>query len=197
LHIYWYLPCIEQEEFQVPWGHNLHIDCTMLKKKTGPWGPPATISLGTESSPSTKTLNFLFVRKETISFMRLVENSNSDNLYGRLGCHIVSKAFLMLKNTITVDILLLKFRVTRSVNLTQWSVMLWWAWKLNWMYLASSLPQRVFGLFLKPASQKVCSQWTRSWSVINLEKFWVLDRFQQIYDFCFFQRWQTWQSKRQ
>jgi hypothetical protein len=43
-------------------------------------------------SPSTETLNFLFVRKVPISLIKLVENSNFDNLYSRPGCHVVSKA---------------------------------------------------------------------------------------------------------
>jgi hypothetical protein len=59
-----------------------------------------------------KTLNFLPVRKESICLMRLVESStsNSDNLYSKPECHVVS----IYKNTRTaaVDLLLLKFRVT-------------------------------------------------------------------------------------
>jgi hypothetical protein len=35
--------------------------------------------LGIENSPSTKTFNFLLVRKESISSMRLIENLNSEN----------------------------------------------------------------------------------------------------------------------
>jgi hypothetical protein len=40
------------------------------------------------------------MRKEAISVMRLVENSNSDNLYRRPECHVVSKAFSISKNII-------------------------------------------------------------------------------------------------
>jgi hypothetical protein len=43
--------------------------------------------------------------------MRLVENSNSDNLYSRLGCDVVSKVDSIFKNTAAVDILLFKFGV--------------------------------------------------------------------------------------
>jgi hypothetical protein len=46
--------------------------------------------------PSTKVLDSLFVRKEAISLIRLVENYISDNCYGRPGFHIVSKAFWLL-----------------------------------------------------------------------------------------------------
>jgi hypothetical protein len=42
---------------------------------------------------------------------KLVENSNSYNLYTRAECHVVSKAFSIFKNTAAVDILL-KFRMT-------------------------------------------------------------------------------------
>jgi hypothetical protein len=40
----------------------------------------------------------------------VVLNYNSDSLYSRPGCHVVSKAFSMSKNTAAVDILILKFR---------------------------------------------------------------------------------------
>jgi hypothetical protein len=42
--------------------------------------PSGTLPLGVENSPSSKILNFLLVREETISLMRLVEKANSDNL---------------------------------------------------------------------------------------------------------------------
>jgi hypothetical protein len=80
--------------------------------RTEPWGTPAAIFLGEESSPSTETLNFLLLRNEAISFIKLAENVNSNSLYSRPGCHVVSKAFWISKNTATVDILLLKLRVT-------------------------------------------------------------------------------------
>jgi hypothetical protein len=67
--------------------------------RTEPWSTPAAIFLGVENSPSTETLQFLSVRKEAISLMRLVENSTSDNLYSRPECHVVSKGFSIPKNT--------------------------------------------------------------------------------------------------
>jgi hypothetical protein len=75
--------------------------------RTQPWGTPATIFLGIDNSPSSRTLNFLAVRKEAISLMRFVKNSDSYNLYSRPECHVVS----ISKNTEAIDILLLKFRV--------------------------------------------------------------------------------------
>jgi hypothetical protein len=64
-----------------------------------PWATPATIFLGDESSLSIETLNFLFLIIEAISLIRLVENFNSDYFYSRPGCHVVSKAFPIFKNT--------------------------------------------------------------------------------------------------
>jgi hypothetical protein len=71
--------------------------------------------------------------------MRLIGNCNSDSVYSRPGCHVVSKAFSMSRNTATVDILLLKFRETWSVSLIHWSVMLWRAWKPNWLAFSKFL----------------------------------------------------------
>jgi hypothetical protein len=71
---------------------------------------PASISLGVDSSPSTETLNFL-CDLYLISFITLTESCYFDNLYNKPGCHVVSKAFSVSKNTAAVDILL-KFRVT-------------------------------------------------------------------------------------
>jgi hypothetical protein len=42
--------------------------------------------------------------------MKLVENSNLDNLYTNPGCHVVWKAFSMSKNTSAVDILFVEFK---------------------------------------------------------------------------------------
>jgi hypothetical protein len=77
--------------------------------------------------PSTKTLNFLIVRKDAVSLMRLVEKINSYNLLSRPMCHVLSKAFSISKDTVAVDILLLKFRSIWSSSLIQWSVILWCA----------------------------------------------------------------------
>jgi hypothetical protein len=92
--------------------------------RTEPRGTPARISLGVDISPSTETLNLHYERKELMNFMKLVENSNLDNLYSKPECHVVSKAFSMFKNTMVADVLLLKLRVTWSVSLIHCSVML-------------------------------------------------------------------------
>jgi hypothetical protein len=67
-----------------------------------PCGTPASISLDVDSSPSTETLNFLWDRYELVSFIKLTESCNFDNLYKNPGCHVVAKAFLMFKNTAAV-----------------------------------------------------------------------------------------------
>jgi hypothetical protein len=72
-------------------------------------GTLSTTSLGVKNSPSTKTTNFLFVRDEAISLMRLIENS--DKLYGRPERHDVSKVPIST-DTAAIDIPLLKFPVT-------------------------------------------------------------------------------------
>jgi hypothetical protein len=47
----------------------------------------AAIFLGEESSPSTETLNFLLLRNEAISLIKLAQNFSSHRLYSRPGCH--------------------------------------------------------------------------------------------------------------
>jgi hypothetical protein len=78
------------------------------------WGTTASVSFGVENWPSTKASHYLSARKEAISIVRLVKNSNSDNLYSRPECHVVSKVLSISKNTVAV----LKFRVTWSARLT-------------------------------------------------------------------------------
>jgi hypothetical protein len=80
--------------------------------RTEPCGTPACISRGVDNSPSTETVNILLVRNELISFIKFAEKYNFDSLYSKPGCHVVSKAFPISKNTAAVDILLLKLRVT-------------------------------------------------------------------------------------
>jgi hypothetical protein len=52
---------------------------------------------------------------------------------------VVSKAFLISKNTATVDIFLLIFKVKWSVSLIHWSVAMWRAQEPNWLALSTSL----------------------------------------------------------
>jgi hypothetical protein len=73
--------------------------------------------LGIDILPSTETQNFCCYRNELRSLIIQVENSNLDNLYNKSGCHVVSEAFPISKNTAAVDILLLKIMVTLSISL--------------------------------------------------------------------------------
>jgi hypothetical protein len=57
-------------------------------------------------------------------------SDNSDNLYSKPEYHVVSKTFLISKNTAAAN-MLLQFRVMWSTSLVHWSVILWSAWKLN------------------------------------------------------------------
>jgi hypothetical protein len=50
---------------------------------TGLRGTPVRISLGVDISPSTETLNLVCERKELIRSIKLVENSNLENLYSK------------------------------------------------------------------------------------------------------------------
>jgi hypothetical protein len=52
-----------------------------------------------------------------MSVIKLVENSNLDNLYSKPECYVLSKAFSMSKNNVAVDKLLMKLRVTWPVSL--------------------------------------------------------------------------------
>jgi hypothetical protein len=121
--------------------------------RTEPWDTPAAIFLGVENSPSTKTLNFLSVRKEAIVLMSLVANSNPNNLYSRPECHVVAKAISICKNT---------------------AASTYYCWNLRWrdptasyievpycdvlecqtnLHSASFFPRCIFGLSLESANQ--------------------------------------------
>jgi hypothetical protein len=145
---------------------------------TKPWGTHAANSLEVKNLHCTKTLNFLLVRQEEIGLMTLVKNCNSDSLYNRPECHTVSKAFSMFKNSAATDKLLLKLKVTGSISLIDWSVMLWCARKPNWLAYSNFLSSVCFWIVLTinflnclPLVEKGL-------------KFWVLVRFQQSSDFC-------------
>jgi hypothetical protein len=84
-----------------------HMDLRSAGPATGGDAPKIINSEpmhGSDISPSTETLNFLCEKKEPISFIKLVENSNLDNLYSKPECHVLSNAFSMSKNTAAVDI---------------------------------------------------------------------------------------------
>jgi hypothetical protein len=64
-----------------------------------PWVTPGPIFLGAEILPPTEILNFLSLRQDAISLMRLVENTKYDNLHSRPECHVVSKASSITDST--------------------------------------------------------------------------------------------------
>jgi hypothetical protein len=65
---------------------------------------------------------FSLRKKKLKILIKLVENVNSDNSYSKPRYHVLSNGFSISKNTAAVDILLLKFKVTWSVSLIHWSV---------------------------------------------------------------------------
>jgi hypothetical protein len=87
-------------------------------------GAPLLITLGVDISPSTETPTLVCERKELMSLIKLVENSNLDKIHSKPECHMLSKAFSISKNTAAVDIALLKLRVTWSVSLMHCSIVL-------------------------------------------------------------------------
>jgi hypothetical protein len=79
---------------------------------TEPCGTPACIYFGADFLPSTETLNFLGERRDPVSLIRLIENYNSDNLYSKPRCHVVSKGFSKVKVKAT-----LRLTISQSVSL--------------------------------------------------------------------------------
>jgi hypothetical protein len=96
-------------------------------------------------STSTNTLNSLSARKEAASSMRLYENSNYGNLFSSSKCHIISKALLIFKKTYYFWNL---FHVMHQPHTLKCSTN---------FHLVSFFLQYVSKLFLKSASQTVCS----------------------------------------
>lgn len=81
-----------------------------------PCDTPACISLGVDISPSTEVLNFLSECKELISLIMLSEKFYFSNIHKKRGCHDISKAFSISKNTAAVERLYLKFKVTWALS---------------------------------------------------------------------------------
>jgi hypothetical protein len=133
-----------------------------------------------------------------MSFIKLVENSNLDNLYSKPEGHVVSKAFLRSKNTAAVDIFLLKMRVTWSVSLILCSVMQWHAWKPNWLALSRLLSSMCFWIILRMT-------FSNSLPVVDKRligrKFWgnfvSLPGFGNVTTFVSLQDFGKWDSRRQ
>jgi hypothetical protein len=116
--------------------------------RTEPWGTPALIFFFAYKITLLPRL-YLSVTKETNSLIRLVENSNSDNLYSRPECHVVSKTFSIPKKTAGVYILLLQFRVAWSTSLIHWSAVLWSAPKPNRLAFSKFPTSVCFWIVLK------------------------------------------------
>jgi hypothetical protein len=146
-------------------------------------------------SPSTDTLNCLLVKKEAISLMRFIGNCNSDSLYSRPGCHIVSKSFSMPMNTAAIDILLLKFRETWSVSLIHWSVVLWRSRKPNGIAFSKILSEMCLWIFLELISQRLADRRLIGRKVS--ENFGFLPGFGRTKILASFQGAGKWQSLRQ
>jgi len=136
------------------WEMSFIYKLYIVGARTKPCGTPASISLWVDISPSTETLNCLWDRYGLINFIKLNESCNFDNSYNKSGCHVLSKAFSIFKNTATMDILLLKCRVTWSVSLLHWIVVLWRARNPNWFASSKLLNSRWLCIsFLKTLSK--------------------------------------------
>jgi hypothetical protein len=83
VYIHRNLPRKEQIGFQMTRTHSLHIERQIFWQGRNIEVPCPYIS-GFGNKPSTETSHFLLVRKLSISLMRLVENSNFENVNSRL-----------------------------------------------------------------------------------------------------------------
>jgi hypothetical protein len=108
----------------------IRINCTMLGTGRNPAAPLLVYTLAQTFHLRPK----LWILSENEkSLITLTENFNSGNLYSKPRCHVVSNAFSISKNTAAIDMLLLKFKVTWSVSLIHWSIVLWRAQEPNWL----------------------------------------------------------------
>jgi hypothetical protein len=109
------------------------------------------------------------------------------------------KTFSISKNTAAVDILLLKFKVTWSISLMYWSVMLWQSQNPNWLALSGLLLQCAFGLHIFRIT------FLNNFPFVDKgligRKFWgnfgSLPGFGNIINFTSFQGFGKWNSRRQ
>jgi hypothetical protein len=109
---YIYTRVISNDSQAGTWGLGAFINKSYrLGARTENCGTRACISRGVDNSPSIVILNFLFLRNKITCLINFVEKCNCDSLYSNSGCHVVSKAFLISKNTTAIGILLLRFRV--------------------------------------------------------------------------------------
>jgi hypothetical protein len=86
-------PSGEIDEFLVSQGHHLYsyIDCTILGQGRN-LEEPLLLFSWPEKYVFYQGFKFS-VKREAMGLMRLVENSNSDNLYSRQECLVASKVF--------------------------------------------------------------------------------------------------------
>jgi hypothetical protein len=138
-----------------------------------PCGTPESISRGVESSFSIIILNFILERNELISLTKLGQRCNLDTLYSKPGCRVVSKAFSTSKKTAAVDKLLLMFRVTWSVSLIHWSVVLWRARKPNWLAFDKFFSSAYLWIIFRILSRIIRSLLTGGLSVASSERILV------------------------
>jgi hypothetical protein len=103
-----------------------------------------------------KKLNFRADRNELIRLIKFVDNFHLRSLYNKPGFHVVPKGLSISKNTAAVDMLLLKFTVTWSVNLIHCNVVLWRARKPKWLPLSRSLTSTCFWTIFRRLFRKVC-----------------------------------------
>jgi hypothetical protein len=165
---------------------------------TEPWDTLARITLGLNISPSTETMNLRCERKELMSLIKLVQNSNLDILYSKPHCHVLLMAISMCKNTAAVDILLLKLRVTWSVSLIHCSVVLWHARKTNCLTLSRLLSSTCFWTMLRMTfSNKLPLVERRLIGCEFWEKYGSLSGFGIDMNFSSFQDFGKWESRRQ
>jgi hypothetical protein len=94
-----------------------------------------------------------------MSLIILVEKFNLDNLWSTPGCHVVPKAFSISKNTATVGILLLKFKVTWSASLIHCRVVPWRAWKPNGLALSKCFSPMCFWIICEITNNKKIKKW--------------------------------------
>jgi hypothetical protein len=67
-----------------------------------PCGTHACTSLGTDILSLTKALNFPLERKKSNKLVHIGQKFKIDNLCNKPGCHTVSKAFSISKNSAAV-----------------------------------------------------------------------------------------------
>jgi hypothetical protein len=131
--------------------------------------------------------------------MRLVENSNSDNLYtrSRPQCQVLWKAFSIPMHTAAINILLLKFRETWTAILIYWRVILWSA--RNWLAFSKFVSSSTsFWIVLQISL-------SNSLSVVDKRligrKFWGIPGFGRVLNFASSQgsgvwpNWKQWLNK--